>query len=63
MKYAYQSRKYVRLIDWIAANDTVEPNDSLQMISGYRTVSLVADCYDLKLGQVATDVWNRRHPC
>ena len=59
-KRAYNSRKYNRLIQWIADNDALGDADSIEVLKTYLTVVLVADCYDLKDERVATDVFNLR---
>lgn len=56
----YHSRKYVRLVQWIAANDNDGDAEPLDALAGYLTVKLVADCYDLKPSQVAEDAFNLR---
>ena len=52
----YQSRKYHRLIEWIAMNDNDGDAEPLEQLTLYLSVKLVADCYDLKPRQVAEDV-------
>jgi len=52
----YRSRKYRRLIEWIALNDNPAHNDSVEELAGYLTVVMVAHCYDLKPSDVAEDV-------
>ena len=60
MKQAYSSRKYTRLIQWIADNDNDGMNEPVEELAGYLTVKMVADCYDLHPHQVAIDVSNAR---
>lgn len=61
-RFAYSSRKYRRLVDWIARNDNDGDDEQVEELKGYLTVTLVADCYDLKAERVAADVWAMRHP-
>jgi|GEM_PF-5858932 len=56
----YQSRKYHRLVEWIALHDNPASNDSVEELAGYLTVTMVADCYDLKKRDVAEDVYRVR---
>jgi hypothetical protein len=56
----YHSRKYIRLIHWIAGNDNDGEDESVAELAGYLTVKMVADCYDMHPSKVAEDVWLAR---
>lgn len=52
----YHSRKYIKLVTWIANADNSADNDAVEEIAGYLTVKMVADCYELRPIHVAQDV-------
>ena len=52
----YHSRKYDRLITFIALNDNPGDHEDVEQVAGYMTVVMIADCYDLKPLHVAEDV-------
>lgn len=58
INFAYQSRKYRSLVEFIALNDDNGSPDALNIeaVSGYMTVVMVAACYNLKTASVAKDV-------
>lgn len=62
MIYAYSSRKYRRLVHWIADNDNPGDNLTIVELADSIPVLLIADCFDLKPRQVAEDVWIIRNP-
>ena len=55
----YESRKYRKLINWIAGNDNPVDVD-IDTISTNMTVCMVADCYNLTPFAVASDVLEKR---
>ena len=59
-KQAYSSRKYSRLVEWIAFNDNPGDDEPLAAVADYLTVVMVAHCYDLQPIRVAADVLNAR---
>ena len=62
MKRAYVSRKYDRLIEWIALNDNTGDDEPIDVLAGSLTVTMIAHCYDVDNKRVAADVYAIRHP-
>jgi hypothetical protein len=58
----YSSRKYKRLVQWIALNDNDGEDEEPKELAGYLTVTMIAHCFDLRNAQVAEDVYKLRHP-
>lgn len=48
---------YRYAVAWIALNDNPGDNESLDILSGYVSVALVADLFGVSQYKVAQDVW------
>jgi hypothetical protein len=49
-------------IQWIADNDSVGDDDSVDILEGFVSVALVADMFDKPQLDIANRVYKLRHP-